>query len=269
MTSGVTAFETPEEEHLREQERLLEELTEELATKEAEFATDGVEFARFRQQYLRRFAPLYAEVDRLEAEVARRLAEQEPTPLHTANAEKAQARAKESERLLDDSREEVRVAEDEETAGTARTPSPELRDLYRQAARAVHPDLASDDADRANRTVAMAAVNDAYQRGDAEAIRRILAGEQARPEAIVGNDVASRLVRTLRRIKQVRSHLAELDSRTAALKDDPMYRLFDEARASWLAGEDPLAADERGLQRRIASLRAQLAAFDMAGRSSA
>ena len=263
--SEAVRYETPEEEHLAEQERLLAELTEQLAAREAEFATEGVEFARFRQHYLRRFAPLYAEVDRLEAEVARRLAEQEPTPERNAKAEEAQTRAEESERLLSDARQDGQAAEAEEEA-TPRSPSPDLRDLYRQAARAVHPDLASDDPDRARRTVAMAAVNDAYERGDAEAMRRVLAGEAARPEAIVGDDVPSRLVRALRHIKQVRSRLAELDGLTAALKADPMYRLFDDVREPWLAGEDPLADDEAGLQRRIASLRAQLAALDMAAR---
>lgn len=39
---------TPEAEHLAEQERLFSELTEQLATRETEFATLGSEFARFR-----------------------------------------------------------------------------------------------------------------------------------------------------------------------------------------------------------------------------
>lgn len=66
---------TPEEEHLADQETLLQDLTERLATKEAEFATLGVEFDRFRAAYLAKFAPLYAELDRLEAKIARLLAD--------------------------------------------------------------------------------------------------------------------------------------------------------------------------------------------------
>jgi DnaJ-class molecular chaperone len=37
-----------------------------------------------------------------------------------------------------------------------------IKKLYRQLARSFHPDLASDDADRAYRTDKMTAVNDAY-----------------------------------------------------------------------------------------------------------
>ena len=62
---------SPEEQHLADQERLLADLTEQLATKEAEFATVNAQFDRFRTSYLARFAPLYAELDRLEAEIAR------------------------------------------------------------------------------------------------------------------------------------------------------------------------------------------------------
>ena len=57
---------TPEDEHLAEQERLFVELAEQLAT-------IGAEFAVFRATYLARFAPLYLELDRLEAEIARLL----------------------------------------------------------------------------------------------------------------------------------------------------------------------------------------------------
>jgi hypothetical protein len=48
---------TPEAKHLAEQERLLADLTEKLATKETEFAAFGAGFARFRAHYLQRLVP--------------------------------------------------------------------------------------------------------------------------------------------------------------------------------------------------------------------
>jgi hypothetical protein len=65
---------TPEEEHLAEQQAILEGLSEELAAREVGFAESGARFARFRDAYLRRFAPLYAEFDGLEAQIERLLA---------------------------------------------------------------------------------------------------------------------------------------------------------------------------------------------------
>ena len=52
--------------------------------------------------------------------------------------------------------------------------------MYREAAKALHPDLATTDEGRRRRTAAMAALNDAYERGDEEAMRRIMMEEQAR-----------------------------------------------------------------------------------------
>ncbi len=265
MTNAIDRSDTPEEEHLREQERLLEQLTEQLASREVEFATDGVEFARFRHHYLRRFAPLYAKADQLEAELARHLAEQRPTPETRAQADAARAQAEDTQRLFEESREEARAADAEDAAGAVREPAPELKELYKRAAKAVHPDLATDGEDAERRTRLMAAVNAAYDAGDAAAIQRILDGEAMHPDVVVGDGFGARMARVIRRIRQVQSRLEELDRLTTALHADAMWLLFDQVREEWLAGGDPLADDETRLRRRTESLKAQLAAFGAAG----
>jgi hypothetical protein len=110
----------------------------------------------------------------------------------------------------------------------------------------------------------MAALNAAYAACDEAAIRRILDGESARPEAVVGDDTGARLVRVLRKIAQVRARFTELVQLTEALEADPLYRLFSQCREAWVANEDPLAEDEAALRTRIASAHAQLAALTMA-----
>lgn len=60
---------SPEAACLAEQERLLGDLTDQLANGETEFTETTAEFDRFRQQYLRRFAPLHAELERLESDL--------------------------------------------------------------------------------------------------------------------------------------------------------------------------------------------------------
>jgi hypothetical protein len=260
VTGPVDAHLTPEEQHLAEQERLIEELTEQLATKETEFATAGAEFARFRTAYLRRFGPLYSELDRLEAEIARLAASEEGTPAAHAKAQEAATRAAESEDV-------ARIAATsvgEEGKEPPHTVSQDLRDLYRRAAKALHPDMAGTDEERERRTRVMAAINDAYKRGDAEAIQRILDGETARPEAVEGTDVGSRLIRAVRKIAQIRARFTELVQLEEALEADSMWQLFGQCRDAWAAGEDPLAEDEASLRTRIASAHAQLAALVMA-----
>lgn len=252
---------TPEAEHLAEQERFLEELTEHLTAKEAEFAEAGSAFARFRAEYLRRFAPLYAELDRLEAEITRRVAQEAATPAAHAKAADAATRADESRRALDDGAPDALQADDE--AGQA-APAPELKALYRDAAKQIHPDLATDEAEKERRTTLMAALNAAYAAGDADAIQRILDGEASRPEAITGDDMGAQLMRAIRRNAQVRRRLTELVELTEALRSDPLFVLFEASRAVGAAGDDPLAADEASLRERIASAYARLANLVMA-----
>ena len=259
-----TSFTTPEAEELDRQERLLAELTEQLATRETEFATTGAAFARFRAAYLRRFAPLYAELDRIEAEIAARLALSEATPAAHARAADAKALAADSAKAVEEAAEspEGHVDQDDAAHGS---PAAELRDLYRQAAKMVHPDLVTDEADRARRTKLMAAITEAYAAGDAGAIRRIVAGEAARPEAVAGDDVASNLVRTIRKVAQVLVRLTELEQIAGTLESDPLFRLFGEVRSVWETGDrDPLADDEAELRRQIALAQARLAALVMA-----
>lgn len=262
--AGSTPFTTPEADELDRQERLLAELTEQLATRETEFATTGAQLARFRAAYLRRFAPLYAELDRIEAEIAARLAESEATPAAQARVIDAEARAADSAKAVDEAtRSSARADDSVDTIDGG--PTHELRDLYRQAAKLVHPDLVTDETDRARRTKLMAALTEAYAAGDPDAIRRIVAGEAARPEAITGDDIASRLVRTIRKVAQVRERLTELDQVAKALESDPLYRLFGEARPAWEnRGGDPLAEDEAELRTQIASAQARLAALVVA-----
>jgi hypothetical protein len=238
---------SPEGEHLADQERRLEELTEQLATKELEFATLGVEFASFRGTYLARFAPLYAELDRLEAVIARHLADLvgsdgPAAPSARARSEQAEARAEASASAAE------RLSEAPEPQPE---PTPDLKALYRQVAKAVHPDLASDDGERVRRTRVMATASEAYAAGDEQALRRILEGEAARPEAILGDDVAARLVRVIRKQAQIALRLAELELLTRSLTGDPLFVLFEQGRNAHQAGNDPLAEDEAALRTQI------------------
>ncbi len=251
---------TPEAEHLAEQERLLEQLTEQLTAKEAEFAETGSAFARFRSDYLRRFGPLYGELDRLEAEIARRVAEHEETPAAWAKANEAAARADESQQAL--AERSADPSPTEELPGRE-APTDEARSLYRDAAKRIHPDLAMDSDEKERRHILMAALDAAYADGDVDAMRRIIDGEDARPEAIVGDDVGARLMRAIRRIAQVRGRFSELDELTEALRSDPLFILFEECQADWSVGLDPFADDEAAIRERIANAHAVLAALAM------
>lgn len=262
---------TPRKEELARQERLLAELTELLAARETDLATSQGELDRFRIAYVRRFAPLYAELDRLEVEIARLVAHSDPDdPIAHRRARQAARQAwqsAEAARAFDAStrpRDEAGADPDADDAGVGaerrRSTDPSLKELYRQAAKALHPDMATTDEERVRRTGLMAAVNEAYARGDADAIRAILDGEAVRPGAAASSNgsVMARLARVRRMIARVKRRLAELEALQADLETSPMWRLYTACREAWLAGDDPLADDETRLRERIVLARASL-----------
>ena len=240
MSKGSPPFNTPEAEHLQQQEQVLAELTDQLTAREAELATIRAEFAEFASFYLRRFGPLYAELDRIEAELLGRPASETQVDSASLSGETGVAIA------------------DAASSQTKIKRLDELRDLFRIAAKMLHPDLAPSDEERTRRTSLMAELNRAYESGDEEAIVALLRTESSRPEAVLGDDVGSKLVRVLRQIQQVRLRLEAIDGELSALSSQPLFSLFQSGRAQWRAGQDPLAQDEDRLRDRISAARAQL-----------
>ena len=122
-------------------------------------------------------------------------------------------------------------------------PSPRLtsdavRKLFRDVAKAIHPDLASDQAARDHRHALMIEANKAYALGDEEQLRVILQAWERSPEAVLGSDPDAMRLRLVRRIAQIEDQLETIAQDLAALKDSPLGKLktmVDEAAA---AGKD-------------------------------
>lgn len=66
-----------------------------------------------------------------------------------------------------------------------------IRNLFRDVAKAIHPDLTHDERARTRRQALMAEANRAYADGDEEQLRLILAAWQQSPEAVQGTDAAA------------------------------------------------------------------------------
>ena len=66
------------------------------------------------------------------------------------------------------------------------SPSPSLKSLYKEVARRIHPDLATNEVDRARRQKLMAEANLSYQAGDEVRLRSILEAAERLTEAPTG-----------------------------------------------------------------------------------
>jgi hypothetical protein len=240
---------TPEERELEAKLAELSRLQAVLVDRELELATLEAELAAFERLYLSRLGSRYATLDELEAQIA----ERDAARPHAGEAERARAaeartRAEESARATADAAD---IAEQP-------PPSKELKDLFREVAKAVHPDLAATDAERAERERLMAAANEAYRARDVARLQQILAEWRDSPDAVPGEDVASRLIRTIRNIARVISRIQELDQSIEAIRTSDMLVLKARIEAAAASGQNLWAVLERDLDGAIAALRQRL-----------
>jgi hypothetical protein len=87
----------------------------------------------------------------------------------------------------------------------------------------------------------MAVVNLAYERGDQRAIEKLIEEFGQDPEAIVGEDIGSRIVKAIRRIAQLRRRLGEIQQETEALKKTEIFQLKQNIEKAEAMGDDPVA----------------------------
>ena len=123
----------------------------------------------------------------------------------------------------------------ERPAPPPRFTSDAARKLFRDVAKAIHPDLAHDEATRGRRHTLMVEANRAYERGDEEQLRSILQAWERSPDAVQGSDPDATRLRLVRRIAQIEEALEILGQDLAALKDSPLGKLkamVDEAAAT-------------------------------------
>lgn len=216
-----------------------------LAEEELALTTLISELSVFQARYLLEVGALYAELDEWNAKIAEVLAERDGTQQARTAAHEAWVQAGKSARAC----------------GTARSeppqfkPSPSLKRLYREVARKVHPDLATDEKDRSKREQLMAEANMAYQRGDAEALKRILDGYESSQEDTHGTDLIAEVEHVIGLISRIRSRLSQIDQQITAFQSSHLAELKDRADEATLEGRDLLSELAEDLKGRIAAVR--------------
>jgi hypothetical protein len=226
----------------------------ELADRELAFVTLQNEARSFEARYLRVVGRLYAELDDVQAQVAEAQARRSPqNPDLHQQASAARTRATESAEVFE------AILKGDDVSEFA--PRDDLKKLYREIAKLVHPDLATGDVERARRTRLMADANRAYTAGDEAQLRAILDEFVSSPESVQGEGVASELVRTIRKIHQIERRLANIEVEMAELRDSQLYILFQRVETSKAQNRDLLAEMANQLTQQIADARTELTAL--------
>lgn len=250
----MTARLAPEDEELARKKADLDDLCRDLADSELELQTLRLDLAAFEARYLQIVVRRLAELDRLKAEIVEEQARRAPRSARAqTQARVARERAEESRKAVGDGAPELN------SEPPPRVPASEaLKKRYREAARALHPDLASDRNDHAARTAFMARVNQAYADGDLDGVEEALREWSRRPEAVSGDGVGADLVRTIRRIAQVRATLANIRREIEALQQSDLFALMAHVAAAEAEDRDPLGEMAEQLDKEIAEAREAL-----------
>jgi hypothetical protein len=211
---------------------VLTERERRLDSRSAEVVRTRADYDAFRIRYRQEVGLLHDELDRLELD----LAEAELGIL--------------KERLAD--------AGDPQSESGAERPEPQprftsdaVRKLFRDVAKAIHPDLATDSDARDRRHSLMIEANRAYALGDEEQLRAILQAWERSPEAVQGTDQDAMRLRLVRRIDQVEEHLQALAAELASLTDTSLWKLKLMVDQEAAQGKDLIRDMVRRLKRDI------------------
>lgn len=209
-----------------------------------------IELSQFQYRYYQSVCMLYVNLDELDAQIAMVEAGQHPDDVE------AQFRAQKAQEQARRSAEEAGVIE----KSTAPPPeiTPETKQAFRKAAKLMHPDRATSDIERERRNIMMAKVNRAYESGDLATIEKLIVEFGQDPEAIQGDDIGARMIKTIRRIAQLRRRLSELDKELTRQRQNESYELMTTILETEAMGGDPLSDLVQDLMQQISERKIRL-----------
>ena len=223
-----------------------------LAEREADIAQIRSQLKAFEGRYLQRVGVLYAELD----EIAARITERE---VDLYDSDSARRRAQEARQRAQETHEAAfgSVHEPEEF-----DPSPSLKTLFREVAKRIHPDFGSDEAEQKHFTLLMTRANQAYSRGDAETLQRLLDDHLEVNTSVADEGDSLALRRLVRQIQHAERDIAALDREHQALLESEIGQLYTGAEAASLEHRDILAELAASLRERIADAQYRLEFVD-------
>jgi hypothetical protein len=213
----------PEEAELVFRRREVAGLRSALADREKDLAHLRALVFSFEGRYIRQVGVLYVQLEEWQTRIAK-------LQVSTESME-------ESERLLN---EALGDSADEAPAETpAPKPTANVRALFRELAKRIHPDFARDADDERHRTQLMAQANAALLRNDPELLHRMLHGHDLPHDHTV--TAAVELSRTHKLLKHLQADLAALEAEIQTLTQSEMAQLRERTLLAAAKDQDLLA----------------------------
>ncbi len=224
-------------------------LRDRLAEIEVEQATLEAELAAFNSDYMRIVMTVMLDVQELEARILALVAARSGASDDAEAAHSARERVNETT---------AHIRAIPKTPGPI--PTGDIKKLFRDAAKRMHPDLAADEEARGHAEAFMKRLNTAYRAGDAEAIVNLLGQWEASPFGGGGDDDdAARSARAARRVGALGDAVARAQQRLDDLRASELAQLLERVMAAAAAGGDLLADMRRDAEAALVQARARLA----------
>ena len=220
-----------------------EELRDRLAQIEEEHATLRSELAAFHSDYLRLVGVVDMQVQELEAKFLAIVAARSGLLDDQTAAAAAEQRFR-----------ETTTAMQAIPPPAGPPPTEDLKTLFRDAAKRMHPDLVAGAAGREHAEAFMKRLNSAYAKGDAEAIGNLVRQWETSPFASARPvDGAA---------PALQAAVAHAEQRLAEARDSNLARLMEQSFAASMAGRDLLAELRQNAEAALGAARAKLAEVD-------
>jgi hypothetical protein len=234
-------------------EREADRLRDELAALEEEHATLEAELLAFEADYMREVVGVLAELHEVEARIAARVAQRSGTTEDRRAARSARARAR-----------ETTAAAQAIPPAPGPLPTGDLKKLYREAAKRMHPDLAPDDDTRRHAEAFMKRLNQAFSDGDEQAIVDLVRQWEASPFASTPAAAPheQQAARAARRLSALEAAVERARARLEEIRASDLAGMMERAMAAATDGTDLLAEWRASSEAALAAARVKLAALE-------
>lgn len=220
MSDQLVISLSPEMEELQRKAAELLALEADLVQGELNLATIHAELQNFEREYQQIIGTRYTELERIEIQIAEYMA------------------------YLESNRDFK--------------PSEDIKQIYRQVAKLIHPDLTTDPQQKIDRQKLMVEANQAYEDGNIDRLREILYSWESRPEAVEGEGIGAELIRMIRKIAQCQERLRGIRQEIAEIEKTELYQLHVEVGTAKKKGKDLLVAMARDLDEQIGEAQEEL-----------
>jgi len=252
MPAEIILQQSPDAAALIEKRQRLAAVRVTLAERESDLAQFSAQLKAFEGRYLHRVGILYAELDEIEARITEREVDLYDSDSARRRAQQARQRAQETHD----------AAFGAEQGPEEFDPPPSLKTLFREVAKRIHPDFAGDQAEQKHFTLLMMRANQAYSRGDADTLQRLLDDhlEINASAADEGDDLM--LLRLTRQIQHAERDIAAIDREQQTALGSEIGQLYRDAETAAREDRDLLTELAAGLRARIAEAQYRLEFVD-------